>query len=76
MAPFLTCSAISFIRSVPSSSFIIERKKNHAIPNATTLAIGISQKTKGMLFITVCLSLIKDIVVYRYKSIMQIYKIY
>ena len=51
MAPFLTCSAISFIRSVPSSSFIIERKKNHAIPNATTLAIGISQKTKGMLFI-------------------------
>ena len=27
------------------------RKKNHAIPNATTLAIGMSQNTNGMLFI-------------------------
>ena len=44
---------ISLILSVPSSSFIMERKKYHAIPNATMLAIGMSQKTNGMLFITV-----------------------
>ena len=53
IAPFLTCDAISFIRSVPSSSFIMVRKKYHAIPNATMLATGISQKTNGMLFINI-----------------------
>lgn len=51
MAPFLTCAAISIMRSVPSSSFIMEQKIYHAIPRATTLAMGISQKTDGMLFI-------------------------
>ncbi len=50
---FFTCAAISFILSVPSSPSDHRRKKNHAIPNATTLAIGMSQNTNGMLFITV-----------------------
>lgn len=48
IAPRLTCRAISFILSVPSSSSIIWRKKNHAIPSATTDATGTSQNTLGM----------------------------
>ena len=53
IAPLRTYSAISFIRGVPSSDFIIVLKKYHAIPSATTDAAGTSQNTLGMLFIMV-----------------------
>lgn len=39
----------------------MERKKNHAIPNATTLAIGMSQNTNGILFIDGIVYLVKKI---------------
>ena len=54
IAPLRTCSAISFMRSVPSSAFFIWRKKYSAMPSDTTDATGTSQNTLGMLNMLFC----------------------
>ena len=45
LAPLRTCSAISRIRGVPSSSFFIWRKKYKAMPRAISDATGTIQNT-------------------------------
>ena len=55
IAPMRTYPAISFMRSVPSSSFIMLLKKYQAMANAHTEAIGTSQNTDGMFIVIVIL---------------------